>query len=125
MGHQVSSLPTRGGSFRDGKGSVPDDAPAPTQGRQHHWGSPSRLACPGVATYRVNIDDAGSHGARRSASTPAPSPNALDAFEDRSFWNLADAGITVRDRHGHLIAGLIFRRRWPAPDTHHRTGHAL
>ena len=89
-----------------------------------------------VATYRINTDDAGSHGGIPvdvfATGDPANPEihvdaryvaHALDAFKGCSFWNLANAGIAVRDLHGYQIVGLIPRRQPPPPEAH-RTGVA-
>lgn len=90
-----------------------------------------------VATYRINTDDAGSRGGIPvdvfATGDPANPEihvdaryvaHALDQFQDCSFWNLDNAGIVVRDRHGFQIVGLIPRRPEPPAGTH-RSGGAM
>ena len=95
----------------------------------------ARLDEPG-ATYRIS-SDAGSHAsipvdvfATGDAACPEIHvdaryvAHALDAFQGCSFWNLDNAGIAVRDRHGYQIVGLIPCRTEPPAGTH-RIGAVL
>ena len=83
-----------------------------------------------VAGYRID-SDAGIHGVIPVdvfADGDPTSPEihvdaryveyALKTFEGCSFWNLADAGLAVRDRGGYRIVGFIPRRLAPPPAVH-------